>query len=655
MTHKSDVKKGFLSNLLANEAGNVLAMTAASLIPLMGLVGGGVDMSRLYLTKTRLQQACDAGALAGRKAMGNGAWTTTSGGTADRATNMFDANFKSGSYGTGTRTRTFTESSGTVTGTATAVVPMTIVKVLGFGPKTVAVSCTAKMEIPNTDVMFVLDVTGSMNECPDDSNCGGNSSSKIAGLRGAVKCFYEALTQVNTSQVCGNDPTATTYSGSAQLRFGFMPYSVNVNVGKLLPNDYLASAWDYQSRITQATGGTSTVSGSWTKVSGSLNSNTVKKQNSCTASNNVTTVDGTPTTTTSTDSMGGTVTTTTYTRTKNGTEVSCSPNGHSKWDITTDTYTNYVENKTDVTSPAYAYIYKQRNLDVSGLKAGGSSWNSSVNLPVGWMNANTSVTWDGCVEERATVKNSDGDPTDEWNPLPSGANDTNIDLIPSSTSGTKWGPILDNAVWKRYSSGSTRTRSDTNFGSTVNAYCPTEARKLQAWTTSPFETYVNSLSPSGNTYHDIGLIWGARFMSPTGIFSSENATTPGGQPIQRHLVFMTDGDTNAQLDDYSAYGINWWDQRQTTYDPSKSDLDDILDARVDGICAAIRNKNITVWVISFGSGVASATQTRLQGCASTPNGVGVANTHFFNATDTAALMTAFKQIAAQIANLRLTS
>ena len=56
--------------------GNTMAIMAATLIPLAGLVGGGIDISRMYIVKTRLQHACDAGALAGRKAMGGGAWDT---------------------------------------------------------------------------------------------------------------------------------------------------------------------------------------------------------------------------------------------------------------------------------------------------------------------------------------------------------------------------------------------------------------------------------------------------------------------------------------------------------------------------------------------------------------------------------------------------
>ena len=46
-------------------------------------------------------------------------------------------------------------------------------------------------------------------------------------------------------------------------------------------------------------------------------------------------------------------------------------------------------------------------------------------------------------------------------------------------------------------------------------------------TATAFDDYVDRLHPAnGNTYHDIGLIWGARLESPTGIFSADNALTP---------------------------------------------------------------------------------------------------------------------------------
>ena len=111
---------GFLGRLARDVRGNTLAMIAASIFPLLGLIGGGIDMSRIYLTKSRMQQACDAGALAGRKIMGGGSWAAANGQAESTANSMFDANFENGSYGSGTVTRRFTEAAGKVSGVASA-------------------------------------------------------------------------------------------------------------------------------------------------------------------------------------------------------------------------------------------------------------------------------------------------------------------------------------------------------------------------------------------------------------------------------------------------------------------------------------------------------------------------------------------------------
>ncbi|WP_150131885.1 TadE/TadG family type IV pilus assembly protein, partial [Sphingomonas carotinifaciens] len=47
-------------DILRNTAGNVTIISAAGLVPLIGMLGGAMEASRGYLVKTRLQQACDA-------------------------------------------------------------------------------------------------------------------------------------------------------------------------------------------------------------------------------------------------------------------------------------------------------------------------------------------------------------------------------------------------------------------------------------------------------------------------------------------------------------------------------------------------------------------------------------------------------------------
>jgi hypothetical protein len=180
---------------------------------------------------------------------------------------------------------------------------------------------------------------------------------------------------------------------------------------------------------------------------------------------------------------------------------------------------------------------------------------------------------------------------------------------------------------------------------TLGESCPTAAKKFQTWTPSNFRTYVNSLETGGYTYHDIGLLWGARIMSPTGIFSALNA--PTNMTIERHMVFMTDGETNVVNDDYSAYGVHWYDRRQTPTGtaPTNSQLNALTDARTAALCKAIKNKNINLWVVSYGN-VDSATNDRLEACA-TPG-------KFFQAASVSSLVSNFKAIAAEISALRLT-
>lgn len=655
--------KGLLGRLRDNQAGNTLAIVAAAIIPLMGLIGGGIDMSRLYLTKARLQQACDAGALAGRKQMASGAWSASSNKADAVAKQLFDANFKSGSYGTDPSSRSFSENSGKVTGNASAPVPMTIMRIFGAQARTVAVTCDAEMRIPNTDVMFVLDTTGSMG----DTNP-GDSDTKMNGLKKAVKCFYEALMKIDTTADCGSVPTGGNSSG-VQLRFGFVPYSVNVNVGKLLNNDWIADRWTYQSRIPQFT--TQNVQSSWNagnatvvatqqvattgfRTTSTIRSN-VSSCNSLVPDNGIEWSGGEYGRSNESNWLEGQNRVYQWTVRQNGRlhDYSGNYDSRNRRCTITDTYVDGYEQRTyrRTDTPVYSqqevfsqWSYQPQEWNVSALKAGNTNWNNRVTLPVGSGGADMSVAWDGCIEERATVS------ANGYDPIPSDAKDLDIDLIPTrGDASTQWAPMLPNAVWGRYNSGGNNQLGNRSVNADLaynrSYFCPAEARKLQQWSApSAFEAYVNALYPTGNTYHDIGLIWGARLMSPTGLFADENAFTPAGGQIERHLIFMTDGDTVTNSNDYSAYGIAWWDRRTSS---NTSQFTNQVNLRFAGMCEEIKRRRITLWVISFGSGVNTTSINRLRNCAS--------QGRFFEARNSQTLIDQFKAIASEISQLRLTN
>lgn len=688
----------FLSGLARDSRANTLAMMAMALIPLAGIIGGGVDISRMYIVKTRLQHACDAGALAGRKAMGGGTWSQKVGNTEQypkvMAEKYFEGNYDRTDYGAQNITRNFRESAGKVTGTASADVPMTIMRVFGMDTTTLSVTCDAEMRLPNTDVMFVLDTTGSMDYCPNgDTSCNGNSNSRIAALRKAVKCFYQIVARrdVPDADCDGDEPSGGT-GDQVQIRFGFVPYSTNVNVGKLLPNSYLAdSAW-YQTRKPYMAVPPKKTETRWeTYGGGSLTqgeclnfmNNVAFGQFSPTPANSggpqpAPTIESTfPSDGSASD--GGSNGEWGWTSGSNSTESwGNAPDRSTGWNDNKKTCRRKKTTTTTYYEEKFAYWdYNTFPIDVSGLKAGGSNWNASFTMPGSAADPDTlsiadpvtgvngkdipsaTITWGGCIEERQTVATTD------YDPIPSGALDLDIDMVPHDDD-SRWKPALPRLIFTRGTTNGTNyngnswtdgtmtgwsataiTGTTTDYANRSTFYCPTESRKLQAWNDpSVFQTYVNSLDPNGNTYHDIGIIWGARLMSPTGIFKTENATTPKGAEIERHMIFMTDGDTNARAGDYAAYGLPFFDSRQTGDNPTKDQLDEQVNLRFLAICKWVKNKNITLWVINFGEGQAQSTKDRLEECASSGR--------FFDASDATALQKTFKSIADQISQLRLT-
>jgi len=671
----------FMGTLARDARGNTLALMAIALIPLAGMVGGGLDLSRLYLVKTRLQHACDAGALAGRKAQGGGQWTQNNNYPGRTASQFFNANFVPGSYGAINLQSAFSENSGKVTGVASATVPLTLVKVVTASTLStvdLAVTCDAEERLPNTDVMFVLDNTGSMG-----APLPGDTQSKISALKTAVKCFYEIVARLNTTATCATGDPSGGVGSDVQVRFGFVPYDTNVKVGYLLPTEYFANQWTYQSRSRDyqygvwasfdANSGTYPNPRNASAYGSNINSGSavpVANSSQCKSSlipipADTYTLNGNPTSWADTESATGWHAYAPYIHRTYFLTYNSSPTKTCQLQYKEQTlerrslYNRSVVNAAGaVTFPAWKYAATQ--LDISGLKAGsGVNWNTAITLPIGNGHTDKTVNWDGCIEERHTVRQT------SYDPIPADAKDLDIDLIPTqSDPDSLWAPALKDVIYARttdYNGGSTAptTATLTRFVQSYPGFgygCPVAAaKKMQAWTTpSDFESYVDSMTPGQNTYHDIGLVWGARLMSPTGLFQSENQVASQGGEIQRHMIFMTDGDACVTITDYAAHGHQFYDRRET--DPAvvptdgcqsttNGTLTQQISARAAALCTAIKNKNITLWVIWFGTS-SPAIEAQLTTCASPGR--------FYSATNAAALQTTFASIANQISQLRLT-
>jgi Flp pilus assembly protein TadG len=617
---------GLLRRLLRDRAGNTLAIIAASIAPILAMVGGGVDMGRSYLSQSRLQQACDAGVLAARKRLGSEAAVTGEipADVGEVGQRFFNINFRDGAYGTEDRTFAMTlEDDYAISGEAHVDVPTSIMRIFGFDQVPIKVTCQAQINFANTDVMMVLDVTGSMATTNP-----GDSMNRIDTLKATVLSFYQQL--------------AASAKAGTRIRYGFVPYSTNVNVGALLDDDWVVDNWDYQSRklktailsLTSQTHYTSSkyVSGTETtdeydrytaSYSGSKGyycpskpSNSVSTSQTSTTSS--ITVLGPPT---------GLKTTTTYVRTRNGDAYSTSLED-TACVISKTSYINYVDTYDKVTEPILGsdsqWEYNKFNFDVS-------DWRTSGN---------------GCIEERDTYDITDYNNVDLTKAL-----DLDIDRVPTpGVPSTQWRPMYPALVYARAidwsGSGSFTTNAVTTDKEFVSpeglgtAACPPPAMKLTELSEDELNAYLATLKAEGSTYHDIGMIWGGRLLSPTGIFADDNADVSSTSPTSRNLIFLTDGQTAPYDMSYSSYGIEPIDQRRWS-SSSKYTLTQTVEKRFAFACNEVKKKNITVWVVGFGTTL----NTVLKDCAG--------DGHYFETADAAELNAAFATIAKSMSNLRI--
>ncbi|WP_395332420.1 pilus assembly protein TadG-related protein [Novosphingobium sp. BL-8H] len=220
-----------IQRLIRDTAGNILPLAAVGMVVAAMVVGSGIDFSRYYKARNQLQAACDAGVLAGRRTVSNSGLDAPS---IQAAQDYFATNFDdNGQETTGTAfTPSTTDNGQTVRGVASTTLNTLVMRLFGFNTFNISVSCASSMSVGNADVMMVLDTTGSM-----DSALSG-SQTRIQALRAAMKNFYSTL-------------YSATSGTTARVRYGFVPYSSTVNVGRLLyalNPSYLADSHTYQSR-----------------------------------------------------------------------------------------------------------------------------------------------------------------------------------------------------------------------------------------------------------------------------------------------------------------------------------------------------------------------------------------------------------------------
>lgn len=652
-------------------------MAAVSILLLAALVGSGVDLSRAYRAKNRLQAACDAAVLAGRRAETDKGFDATA---RTQAVNFFTANFDDDRQDTGgTSFEPYSDDDGeTVKATARTTSPNMIMKMFGFAQVDLDVECQASMGVGNSDVIMVLDTTGSM-----EYDMAGSTKNyyRINSLRTAMKNFYNTLN------------TATTGT-NARIRYGFVPYSSAVNVGQVLLDtnpDYLADNWTYQTRdpayrdvqVFDRWGNEVSYPGSGSSTSAeTATSNWVNTSNTTYNSSNCNnglpsptswTNSGSPTSASSvSESNGKRITTYTSTQRQTRTNYQCykSTNSNSSYVRQSRGEQRYVTTTTSygVQDPIYRtekvfdhWDYYARSRDTSVFKT--FTTVSSLIGESGGQPANLNSRWTGCVQEPNTVNASSFSYSSVTGLTPEGAQDLDIDHIPGASDTSRWGPMWPQMSYQRKRSSNGNwylTTANTTVGDPVTGTnstwwpCPSASKLLSEMTKGDFDAYADGLTTSGGTYLDIGIAWGGRFLSPDGIFADlVNEAPDNGAEVSRHIIFMTDGDMAPNLNTYTSYGMEYFD-RKTTPDGvnygnlltsglhSNSDDTARHSSRFRAVCRSIKAKGIRIWTISFKSGTASSD---LAACAS--------DNSSFNASNATQLNAAFQEIAKQVGELRI--
>jgi hypothetical protein len=551
--------------------------------------------------------------------------------------------------------------------------------------------------------MMVLDVTGSMSECPDGSACSSNASSKIVALRAAVRSFYTTLQD------------AAAANPRTQLRYGFVPYSQAINMSDMfattpaahqLPMSQLVDSYAVPSRVANFTTpvydpwavDTDETPETWDQrfdlgVPGSREPFAASN----TTGTNISNADCDRYSGNRSFNIGGINTNVMlYPHEASGyidnygTSTFYQAEGSSTWDTTEPTTgtsyyrltfsrvsstwsdnsgadtSKYRKCVRRVTKTKYkrnlryaftSWTYKNVTYDMSTYKSGTSvPYVSSINTSTARLDTPTGPDGLTPVELRQ-LPNQTGftSASATWNgcieerdtvaaatftPIPSGALDLDF-LTLGTNNASKWRPTMFDLAWTR--SGPAE-ETDTNNGRNTrpSRVCPTgRVRNLNTMTLAEIDAYLPTLQASGNTYHDFGMLWGLRLIAPNGIFASRNVTGANGGQISRHIIFMTDGILVANQTNYGLYGIEQISQR-IAGGSSSPDQPTRHARRFQALCDAARAQGISVWVIAFGTAITS----NLTACADPGRA--------YQASNSAQLTARFQQIANDIADLRLT-
>jgi len=653
--------RSFLNRFSRNERGNFAMILAIVAIPLMGIIGLGIDLTRAYIAQTRLQNAVDNAALA---AAGMSGMCTDNNDTSANCTKMkqittnyFYSNYKSNFWAPPAAPTLTIDADGTMHVSATATSPNYFLTIFGYNNFTVASAADAIGGSNGLEVAMVLDNTGSMNDCVDGSKKCNASATKMAALKSA------ALALVNT--LYGSNAT------NPNLKIGIVPFTSSVRVDSAAfinngwidklgrssiakldfdNNDYAynvygemsGSSWQGCVEARPYSGGTyleetddppdaANPDTLFVPFFAPDNPDTVFTVAGSRPARHVDYA-----TTANLSKLSGE-------QTIDGTKTN-------KSIVLVKDQTSQQDNGIYVTSNKAWKRYKDTNVDF-----GTAADLNQAQIYVDNGNTNSNTQWN----QTGTVTTINSSPVVFSKQTPANSSSYVNSYLKDVTSGT---PLQHQIYSAKYYNQS----PDTSLGSGANGpghNCV--VRSITALTSdkTTIINAINALTPDGYTHVAIGAAWGWRVLSPGTPYTEGAAYSD--KTWQKALIILTDGDNTMPDDlngsdsaingsDYTAYGFVSQEQKRLGQSMSStSDLVNFQNESLKRVCANIKavkrpDGSAAIHIYTVGLGVdLNANLPLLKSCATSDSDA-------YTATTTNALSDAFAEIANSLARIRLT-
>jgi len=243
-TSGRDALKGRLRSFGTESTGSVATIFAVALVPIMIAAGVGIDLSRAFASRSNLQDALDATALALAHLPANTPQATLN----DKAATWLAANLTDASMTTPVVTVSL--SAGQVVLNANAKVKTTLTAIAGYQEMPVSAHSTVMWGLGKVEVALVLDNTGSMGQ-----------NNKLNKLKTAARDLVDIL----EAQVAGQ--------AADTLKIGVVPFSTAVRLSSSTSelNTYKAATWmtgtmpsEYGQDIFSNNNGANTYRNRWT-------------------------------------------------------------------------------------------------------------------------------------------------------------------------------------------------------------------------------------------------------------------------------------------------------------------------------------------------------------------------------------------------------